>query len=77
MAIYFTDVGPEEGPYLHRDAQGRAIHVLMYPTARRPIGMALPARWADASVALWRLTVHGAEVPGLWVVVDREFRPVQ
>ncbi len=23
---------------------------------------------------LWRLTVHKVELPGLWVVVDREFR---
>jgi hypothetical protein len=26
-------------------------------------------------VALWRLTVHGVEVPGRWVVCDREFWP--
>jgi hypothetical protein len=40
-----------------------------------PIGMAPGARWRDDGAALWRLTVHGAEVPGLWVVIDREFRP--
>jgi hypothetical protein len=27
--------------------------------------------------AVWRLTVHGADVPGRWVIVDREFRQVE
>jgi hypothetical protein len=28
-------------------------------------------------VALWKLTVRDVELPGLWVVIDREFRPAQ
>jgi hypothetical protein len=28
----------------------------------------------EEAATLWRLTVHGAELPGLWVVIDREFR---
>jgi hypothetical protein len=30
-----------------------------------------------AGVARWRLSVHDAALPGLWVVVNREFRPAQ
>ena len=28
-------------------------------------------------VKRWRLIVHGDEVPGFFVVIDREFRPAQ
>jgi hypothetical protein len=37
----------------------------------------LPLGWDERGVAVWRMTVHGAEVPGRWIVVDREFRPVK
>jgi hypothetical protein len=30
---------------------------------------------ADAEVEVWELTVGGFDLPGRWVVVDREFRP--
>jgi hypothetical protein len=39
------------------------------------VGTALPVRNDPAGVSIWRLTVHGAELPGLFTVVDREFRP--
>ena len=39
-----------------------------------PIGTARFDGPNEKGVALWRLTVHGAELPGLWVVIDREFR---
>jgi hypothetical protein len=42
-----------------------------------PIGMALCVTWDGASVAVWRLTIEGDDVPGRWVIVDREFRPVE
>jgi hypothetical protein len=43
-----------------------------------------PLRIGDASevgktpsgLALWKLRVQGDEVPGLWVVIDGEFVPV-
>ena len=41
-----------------------------------PIGMALGGDWTDDGVATWRLIVKGVELPGLWVVIDQEFRPV-
>jgi hypothetical protein len=36
--------------------------------------MVRPRRQGDL-VETWRLTMHGAEVPGVFAVVDREFRP--
>jgi hypothetical protein len=40
-----------------------------------PIGTALAAGRDAAGRALWTLNVHDAELPGRWLVVDREFRP--
>ncbi len=41
-----------------------------------PIGMALGSGRTDDGLAIWRLIVRGAEVPGRWIIVDREFQPV-
>jgi hypothetical protein len=35
--------------------------------------MALEVGWGEGGVSLWKLTVHGAELPGRWIVVGREF----
>jgi hypothetical protein len=71
---YFTDVGPERGPMLWRDHYG-AIGVLEARDNHWPIGMALCTGWGEGGVALWKLTVHGVEVPGKWIVVGRLFIP--
>jgi hypothetical protein len=31
----------------------------------------------EGGLTVWRLHVHGADVPGRWVIVDREFWPVE
>jgi hypothetical protein len=42
-----------------------------------PVGMALGNRWDDHDWQLFKLTLkEGGAVPGLWVVIDREFIPV-
>jgi hypothetical protein len=71
----FTDVGPKSGPYLHRDDLEAAFGVLQARHVHTYIGIALPVGWDEADRSLWRLTVHGAEVPGRRIVVHREFRP--
>jgi hypothetical protein len=76
MARYFATGGPARGPYLDQDATA-TIGVLRAPDKLMPIGVAMPIGPDGAGVARWRLTVHGAVVPGLWVVIDREFRPAQ
>ncbi len=75
-AIYFTDVGPRSGPLRPRDGYD-AIGVLQARDNHMPIGMALASSWDNEGRSLYRLIVHGAEVPGRFVVVDREFRPVK
>jgi hypothetical protein len=42
-----------------------------------PIGTAYEAGWTEAARATWRLTVDDADVPGRWVIVNRESRPVE
>jgi hypothetical protein len=53
-----------------------SIGVLEAPDKPMPVGMANCTGWDPAGLAVWRLTVEGAEVPGWWVIVDREFRQV-
>jgi hypothetical protein len=30
----------------------------------------------ENSLAVWSLTIGGQPIPGRWVIIDREFRPV-
>jgi hypothetical protein len=39
-----------------------------------PIGMALSQGPDNGGIATWRLSVNGVDVPGEWVIIDREFR---
>ena len=71
---YFTNVGQDRGPLLHGTVPG-AIGVLEDLDKPMLVGMALRAGRDDAGRALWALTVDGDDLPGRWVVVDREFQP--
>ena len=73
MPTYLSKVGPKSGPVRDRDNQG-AIGVLGSPGNNMPIGMALGAGRTEDGLAIWRLTVRGAEIPGRWIIADREFR---
>jgi hypothetical protein len=76
MAAYYTDHGPERGPWLYRDSRmSSAIGVLSAPDKHLPIGMALSQGTDGAGIARWKPTVRGAELPGLIVVIDRQSRP--
>jgi hypothetical protein len=75
--MYFSDDGPRSGPFLRRDVKGRIVGVMESKVRGAVIGTARPCGWDKEAAQLWKLTVHGAEVPGRWVVVDREFRPAQ
>jgi hypothetical protein len=72
---YFTNAGPDRGPLRYGTVPG-AIGVLEALDKPMPIGMALHAGRDAAGRAVWTLSVADADVPGRWVVVDREFRPV-
>jgi hypothetical protein len=74
--MYFANVGPAKGPVKHRSVPS-AIGVLESPDNHMPIGMAMCRTWDEQGLAVWTLTVHGQELPGRWVIIDREFRPAQ
>jgi hypothetical protein len=75
MAFY-TNVGPVSGPLL-AGAGYFIIRVLPAPQAQTPIGTALATSQDEQDVQLWSVKVHGILVPGLWIVVDREFWPAR
>ena len=54
-----------------------AVGVLDAPDHPMPIGMANCTGLDSAGLAVWRLTVEDADVPGRWVIVDRRFEPVE
>jgi hypothetical protein len=41
-----------------------------------PIGMASPVGRTEGGLAVWCLTVRGADVPGRWVIIDRRSVPI-
>ena len=73
---YFTNVGPDRGPVLSGTVPG-AIGVIEDLDQLMPVGMALRVGADAAGRALWALTIDGDDLPGRWVVVDREFHPAQ
>ncbi len=75
MPSYFANIGPTRGPVRFGNFP-YAIGVLESRGNNMPVGMAFEAGRTDGGLAVWRLVVDGAEVPGLFVIVDREFRPV-
>ena len=64
------------GSVCYRQAP-ESIGVLEAPDHPMPVGMALCTGWDGDGLAVWRLTIKGGEVPGRWIIVDREFRPVE
>jgi hypothetical protein len=71
---YRTVVGPDHGPALYRDVPGH-VGILGDSGEPEPIGTALCVGQDKAGVALWRLIVGDAALPGRWVLIDRRFRP--
>jgi hypothetical protein len=75
-ATYSTDAGPESSP-IRWEHRLDALGVLASPNDHAPIGLALALARDEDRRSLWRLTVHGATVPGAFIVVDREFVPAR
>ena len=71
---FSANTGPARGPLRYGEVPG-AVGVLEAVDEPMPVGMALCVGWNPAGLALWTLTLHGDELPGRWLVVDREFRP--
>ena len=69
-----TNAGPAYGGLCCRagsgaiDATKRIISLVLF-------GAATEIVWPQGGASLWRPTVHGVELPGLYIVIDREFWP--
>ena len=72
---YFASFGPQSGALLYSAALG-AIAVLEFHNETEPIGVATCVGVNVKGHAVWTLHVHGDDMPGRWIVVDREFVPV-
>jgi hypothetical protein len=72
---YFANLS-KRGPVKYRDVPG-SIGVLGAPDEPMPIGQDSCFPWDEKSLAVWRLSIGGQEIEGLWVIIDREFRRVE
>jgi hypothetical protein len=54
-----------------------AIGVLAAPDQFMPIGEARCVTWNRDNLAAWALLVGKEQIPGRWMIVDGEVRPVQ
>jgi len=54
-----------------------SIGVLEAPDNFMPIGMAFSTGRTEDGLKVWKLHVHGADVPGRWVIIDRQFVAVE
>ena len=52
-----------------------SIGILESPDKPMPIGEAHCVTWDQNGLAVWTLRIGKEEIPGRWVIVDREFRP--
>ncbi len=73
---YCAEVGPDTGLLMH-GAAPRSIAVLESFDAATPVGTATRVGRDAGNLALWRLTVRGAQLHGQWIVVDRLFIPAE
>ena len=72
--VYYASIGPPRGPALYRDTPP-TTGVLESPSDAEEVGTATEAGWTENGVALWRLIVDGAALPGRWAIEGRQFIP--
>ena len=71
---YRADVGPSVGLLMFDDSM-RRIDVLAEPGDVASVGTASRLGSDPAGLAVWRLKVHGVDLAGRWIVIDRQFVP--
>jgi hypothetical protein len=69
---YYTNACTR-GRVRYRQLVASAIGILEAPANNVPIGMAFHAGRSTDGLALWRLKVRGADVPGLWIIIHGQF----
>jgi hypothetical protein len=73
--VYFTNasrtgtVGFNRFPF--------AIGILESPDNNMPIGMASQYGRTEIGLAVWKLRVHGVDVPGRFIIVDGAFVAIE
>jgi hypothetical protein len=75
MSRYFAQISAA-GPVRYGQLPG-SIGVLEALDKPMPIGIASQIGRTEGGLAVWGLNVHGADVPGRWVILDRRFVPVE
>ena len=73
MPDYFTNIDMPAG--MGSDRFPDLIGVFERPEQTRPIGIASLLGETDNGMALWRLNVRGADLPGQWVILGKWFLP--
>ena len=71
MTRYFAHISLK-GKIRYGEVPG-SIGVLESPDKPMPIGEALCVTWGENGIAVWTLRIAKEEIPGRWVIVDREF----
>jgi hypothetical protein len=71
---YRADFGPTIGLLMFEDSM-RRIDVLVDHGDKTPVGTASRLGSDPAGLAVWQLNVHGCELAGRWIVLDRYFVP--
>ncbi len=73
MSRYFAHIS-HDGPIRYGDVPG-SIGVLEAVDKPMPIGEASCRTHDENGLAVWTLRIRKQEIPGRWIIVDREFRP--
>ena len=72
MPRYFAHIS-HDGPIRYGDVPG-SIGVLEAVDKPMPIGEASCRTHDENGLAVWTLRIGKQEIPGRWVIIDREFR---
>ncbi len=75
MTRYFAHIS-QKGPVRYGDVPG-SIGVLESSDKPMPTGEASCRTHDENGLAVWTLRIGKQEIPGRWIIVDREFRPAQ
>ena len=74
MSTYFAHISQSRPDPLRADVPG-SIGVLEALDKFMPIGEASCRTHDENGLAVWTLRIGKEEIPGRWIIVDREFRP--
>jgi hypothetical protein len=75
MPRYFAHISVA-GPVKYDTVPG-SIGVLAGPDQFMPIGQAHCLTWNATGLAVWKIFIGKQELPGRWIIVDREFQPAR